>query len=492
MSQIINNALHHTESVVQGNERTMVSLLTNRDVKEFMDLPRDAEPYDAYRLRGKIREYGIAPLFIRNPEVMTVYLINFDGQSVYFFNGGPEVSPTAEESAERLRTLRQRTNADGRLTLLNDSIIPGQETHRITLARQIRGLTSPERKGLLVIEMMSQELSALWKGIDLGKEGYFFIVDESRDIVYHPDAGRIRTKMDAAWFQSLLRNRNGLFMSEEESVERVYMNRASTDTGWNLVASMPRDQLRKPIANIRSNTIAVGIATLALASWIAYRFGRSITRPIARLKRGMRQTEQGNWHTIPPPHPKDEIGELIERYNVMVTRLSELVTQVYQAEVTQRDLLMERQKAELQSLQLQINPHFLYNTLETIVCYAAIEDSEEISEIVKCMAYMLRYSVQTDLEEITVANELKHVMNYMVILQHRIGRDFEVDVAIRPELLLRHMVRLTLQPWWRMCSSTPSLTAWRKATASASMRARMAASSGSASRTTASALRRSG
>ncbi|WP_217582234.1 sensor histidine kinase, partial [Lysinibacillus sp. GbtcB16] len=72
--------------------------------------------------------------------------------------------------------------------------------------------------------------------------------------------------------------------------------------------------------------------------------------------------------------------------------------------------------------------------------------SEEISEIVKSLAYMLRYSVQTNLEEITVANELKHVLYYLVVLKHRIGRDFEIDVAIKPEYLLHVMVRLTLQP----------------------------------------------
>jgi two-component system sensor histidine kinase YesM len=103
-------------------------------------------------------------------------------------------------------------------------------------------------------------------------------------------------------------------------------------------------------------------------------------------------------------------------------------------------------KAEFQALQLQINPHFLYNTLETINCYAVVEDSEEITEMVEAMAYMLRYSIQTNLEEITVVNELKHVLNYMTILKHRINREFEIEVLIPPSLLLAKMVRLTLQP----------------------------------------------
>jgi two-component system sensor histidine kinase YesM len=200
------------------------------------------------------------------------------------------------------------------------------------------------------------------------------------------------------------------------------------------------------VANIRTTTIVVGLFTLVLAILLAYRFGKSITKPIQVLKSGMRETEKGNWATIPLPTHRDEIVELMVRYNVMVNRLSEAVDRVVQVELSNSEIRMERQKAEFQSLQLQINPHFMYNTLETIICYATIQDSEEISEIVKALAYMLRYSVQTNLEEITVANELKHVLYYLVVLRHRIGREFEIDVAIKPEYLLHVMVRLTLQP----------------------------------------------
>lgn len=140
-------------------------------------------------------------------------------------------------------------------------------------------------------------------------------------------------------------------------------------------------------------------------------------------------------------------------YNLMVTRLSEMIERVYEAELTTQkaalelqETRLERQQAEFQALQLQINPHFLYNTLETINCYAVVQDSDEIAEMVEAMAFMLRYSIQTNLEEITIANELRHVLSYMTILKHRIGREFEIDVVIPPALLLAKTVRLTLQP----------------------------------------------
>lgn len=227
---------------------------------------------------------------------------------------------------------------------------------------------------------------------------------------------------------------------------RMVSVQTSQYSGWKHVVSMPVDELRKPISKTRSTTITVGIFTLLFALLLAYRFGKSITGPIQVLKNGMRETEKGNWSLIPLPKRKDEIVELMTRYNLMVNRLSEMVEKVYQVELKNHEIQLERQKAEIQSLQLQINPHFMYNTLETIVCYAFIQNSQETSGIVRSLSYMLRYSVQTNLEETTVANELKHVMHYMIILRHRIRADFEIDVTIKPEFLLYQMVRLTLQP----------------------------------------------
>jgi two-component system sensor histidine kinase YesM len=88
----------------------------------------------------------------------------------------------------------------------------------------------------------------------------------------------------------------------------------------------------------------------------------------------------------------------------------------------------------------------LYNTLEIIICYAVIQKSSEIKDIVRSLSYMLRYSIRTDLEEITVANELRHILYFMEILKYRTQREFEIDVRIPPGLLLDSMVRLTLQP----------------------------------------------
>ncbi|MFB7815878.1 sensor histidine kinase [Paenibacillus chitinolyticus] len=449
MNQILTNALHHTDVYVKSYDRLTISLLTNRDIKKFVDLPPVPEPYDYYKFWSTIRETALQPIFIRNPEIVSMYAISFAGNGIYgYSNDQAEGTYPREQTLGQLERLKNVTEPDGTLSITTDSIVPAMNGNVIRLSRQIKGLQSAEYKGILAVEIRSNDLSMLWKGIDLGEGGYFFIVNDKGEMIYQPSKDGVGPQALPELLPRIVHS--GETASFEHKgpggEERLYMSRKSSYSGWNLVVSMPLSELKKPVTAIRTTTILIGLFTLAIAVALAYRFGRSITRPILVLIQGMRQTEQGKWSTVPLPNRRDEITELMQRYNLMVGRLSELVEQVYEGELKQQKTQLERQQAEFQALQLQINPHFLYNTLETIVCYAVVQDSEEISEIVKSMAYMLRYSVQTNLEEITVANELNHVLNYMIILKHRQDREFELDVAVPPQFLLKKMVRLTLQP----------------------------------------------
>jgi two-component system, sensor histidine kinase YesM len=448
LEQIVTNALNHTDLFVRTYERSMLSLMTDSNVKKFVDLPKSPDPYDVYRLGNEIKTTAFSPIFIRNPEVTSIYIIGYSGNAAYGVNSGMNVlSFPPEATAQHLEELTGITRDDGSVSFLTNSIYTAENRNVLRLARRIKGQFSPEYKGILALELTADDMSMLWQGVRLGKRGFFFVTDERGIIIYHPKGERIGHKVEAVVGNHIAISNDLSFTSKDENGEEwLYVKRKSSHTGWSLVASVPVNDLKKPISNIRSTTIMIAIITLIVALWISYQFGRSITRPIGELIRGMTQTEKGNWMTISPAKQKNEIGELTRRYNMMVHRLSELIDQVYEGEIRRKEIQYERQQAEYQSLQMQINPHFLYNTLETIACYAAIRESAEIEDIVKSMAYMMRYSVQTNIEEITVANELNHVLNYMTILKHRTEREFEIDVAIPPKFLLRKMVRLTLQP----------------------------------------------
>lgn len=447
MAQVVNVASYHLEQYIRSYENSTLSLLTNLDIKEYLDLDQShGSHYENYFYTSRIKENAFEPILIRHPEVIALYVVGEDGRSVIVNTNGVALDFTAPDSKAYLSGLFSDIPPNGQLVILNDSITSGQDGQSITLARKIRGLRSMDYKGVLAMEVRSADLSSLWKGIELGPRGFFCIEDRQGKIIYHTEASRIGQQTSSHSMRELPADDIESFIGLEEGEERFTIARYSSYTNWDLQLSIPMDDLRQPIVGIRTTMIWIGAATLVMALLIAYRFSASITTPIQNLRRGMKRAEKGDWTQLPLSGNQDEVDELIVSYNSMVRKLSELIEQVYIAESTKREAEVERQKAEFQALQLQINPHFLYNTLETIVCFPTVQDSQEVSEIVKSMAAMLRYAVQTTLEEVTVVNEVKHVLHYMAILKYRFGKEFEFDDEIPPEYLLKKMVRLTLQP----------------------------------------------
>ncbi|NQX63439.1 cache domain-containing sensor histidine kinase [Paenibacillus qinlingensis] len=453
MEQMVDSANYQTDSYLQAYELLSNAFSSNSDVRAFMEIKPD-DGYEYYVYSEKIKEFArisVTSVITLYKQLNMSYVVGQHGRSVIYENQNLlNFDPVLVR--EKFDYLMKSTPGDGKIALLNMSIRPVDEGSVVTMARKVRGPSYGDaNRGVVAIEIKLDELAKTWDRVSLGKEGFFFIVDDAGNYIYPRTMSQRKSQDELA--SQVLTSGNQTFLSKYNGEERMFVSRKSGYSDWNLVASMPVQELRRPANTIRTTTIIVGLVTLAVALVLASRFGRSIIRPIRDLKDSMRETEKGNWQYIEDAGRTDEMGGLIHSYNLMVTRLSDMIERVYEAELEQQknalelgETKLERQRAEFQSLQLQINPHFLYNTLETINCYAIVQDSGEITEMVEAMAFMLRYSVQTNIEEITVANELNHVRNYMIILQHRTEREFEIDVAIPPSLLLEKMVRLTLQP----------------------------------------------
>ena len=270
-----------------------------------------------------------------------MYLLSYNGNATYSF-GSDFTAPvfSAEEKAKRLTDLRNTTKDESGLMIHTESIIPGRArrgTHDETDQGSI--LHSGKRRARHGSAFPGVILPL--EGIDLGERGYFYIADASGQVVYQPE-GLVHNASSPAEDPKLTA---AIMGADEESFkyttadgeQRVFMTRMSPYSGWRLVASMPLEEWRKPIASIRSTVWTIGLISLIAACLLAYRFTRSITRPIQTIIRGMRQTEQGRWIPLELPKREDELTEMMRRYNLMVTRLSELIERVYETELQRRE-----------------------------------------------------------------------------------------------------------------------------------------------------------
>jgi len=165
---------------------------------------------------------------------------------------------------------------------------------------------------------------------------------------------------------------------------------------------------------------------------------KGISKPVRDLSERMHEVGEGNFNVYIDYDSNDEIGVLSRHFNEMVSQVRQLIKKVYQEELL-------KQKAELKSLRMQINPHFLYNTLESINWMARMHGVPEIGKMVKALGDLMRASIGGE-DFISVREEIRNIENYLTIQKFRYGDKIEAETDIAHEILDAKIPKLILQP----------------------------------------------
>jgi two-component system sensor histidine kinase YesM len=159
-------------------------------------------------------------------------------------------------------------------------------------------------------------------------------------------------------------------------------------------------------------------------------FSNSITKRILLLGNYLKKIKKEEFEPIPLIKGKDEIGELLENYNLMAAKMKELIEYEYKSKLEQQELHLARQQAELHALYSQINPHFMFNVLETIRMRSVIKNEEETSKMIESLARLMRKSADWGSDMITLEQELSFTEDYLNLQRYRFGEDFNYKFRI--------------------------------------------------------------
>lgn len=440
--QIVNNVSFQMDDYLHNYELATLPLVTNDEVRAFVEQIQNTS-FERYLNHYEIQSQ-MSALITQRPEIEQIYLMEETGRYIRAIEKRG-VFP----NREFYQDLHERTPESGRIITY-----PRVENNQfvITLARKIRGTSTYDTKGILAVDLNASKLIRLWKNIEVYENSFFMIVDEDDKIIFHPNYENIGKEIKKSIKSELALTTNGNFYETWNHQNTFFYFKTSEFTGWKLVLAVPRTTLFEPISVIRTTVAIFGVIALCLSLILAQHFIRKIVNPIRVLESTMKYVEKGNWKLAPEPEGHDEISTLVRNYNRMVNRLSTLVDQVYKVELENQKgkiLLQERelekQKVELQALQAQINPHFLYNTLGTINSYAIMKEEDEISEMTEALANMFRYSLQ-NIEVVKIEKELSHIKSFLIIQQHRWDKQISLTIDIEPQLMQTEVVKLSLQP----------------------------------------------
>jgi two-component system, sensor histidine kinase YesM len=442
LDQIVNTVNYQIDSFLVNYELSTLPMVTDSEIREFMD-NNYKNDFELYLNQVEI-EKQMDRMMTSRPDIEQIYFMEESGKYITGRDKRNQISiPDFYED------LNAKTPDTGKIVIYPRM---SQNDFVITMARKIRGTKTYIPKGIIAFDLNASSLTKTWDAIQLEEGSFFLIVGKNGEIIYHPDSDFLGSQIAPNIMKKVMKTTQNRFYETWNDKETFFYYDTSSYTGWTVMLAVPNKTLFEPISIVRKTVFLSGILALVIALFLAQHFIRKIVKPIRMIERTMKNVEKGDWELAPEVNGEDEISSLVRNYNKMVYRLSSLVEQVYKAELeTQKGQLklqmreIEKQKVELQALQSQINPHFLYNTLGTINSYAVIKEMDEISEMTNALANMFRYSLQ-NLEVVSIQDELSHVRDFLLIQEHRWQKNIPLLIEIEANLLHAKIVKLSLQP----------------------------------------------
>ncbi|MCX7843136.1 MAG: sensor histidine kinase [Clostridia bacterium] len=217
--------------------------------------------------------------------------------------------------------------------------------------------------------------------------------------------------------------------------------------GYKLVVIVPKSIFNFSIEKIGLNLLLLFLLLLFFTSVIIYFLSHSITYRLRLLVLMMKTFKIDDLQSIPGNHGKDEIGKSIEQYNALVDTIKSLLGEVYQMGIQKSSLELQKSKAELHALQSQINPHFLYNVLNTLRAKSVIKKEYETADILKSVSAIFRRQLDWNRDLITIEAEFEFIADFLAIQKYRFQERLSYIVELAPECRNILIPKMSIQPF---------------------------------------------
>jgi two-component system sensor histidine kinase YesM len=326
----------------------------------------------------------------------------------------------------------------------------GRQEQVISIARRLMNPYSLEPAGVIIMDVNFKRIEEISQKVSIGRTGFLYMLDAENHYVYHPDLQQVGQQSDDKQFKQMLLHESGSMVSEERD-RHLYTYSLSNYLGWRLVTVIPYSELTEGINYIGRTIFWTLVITLVIAYLLGISFAASLVRPIRRLHKYMKKVEIGDFSNQLEVHSNDEVGMLTRGFNKMVGRLESLLEEIYLTRLKETQATLRQKETELKVLESQLNPHFLYNSLETIRGMALDQDMEDIAGISVSLAKLLRYNLKNDKPTVTLREELAFCEMYLRVQRYRFEEKLEFRMKVPKWALEQSIVKLALQPIVENC-----------------------------------------
>lgn len=313
-----------------------------------------------------------------------------------------------------------------------DILDPEGNQNVISVIKDIVNPATLQSQGQIVVHLNKSFLrSSLLKNDGNFKTDTLMVIDERAPDVVVYQTGDVQYSEDI---------KNSYFHAQgKDDPQYLFTSRTDTVTGWKIVNGIAKSDLSRDSSYIGMVSLIAAAALVVICTFISDFISKKINKPLRKLEIVINQVKEGKRHIV-EKFDNSEIGKIGGLLKETVNNNLELKEQLLSLQVKERE-------AELQLLQAQINPHFLYNTLDSIYCMAMIDKEDRIADMVSALSDTFKISLNNGKQVIHIQEEIKYIEKYMTIQNIRYEQRFDLILEIEEDIEELFMIKFILQPF---------------------------------------------
>lgn len=403
--------------------------LSNDNSYEFLSIQKDLNSI-------------IDNIFSLNKNIHSVFIFNLKGENYYTVQGGDmhkNYYPVNES------WFKKCINKFGTPVYIPTFTLPNSFSNNFkspfvfSTARALFSYDDSHVAGVILINSSVDVLSSAASKLLVYPGQRVIIANKSGYILYDTDETDITARLSSTLHNQLLSSKYTSKNINIDGTNYLVTKDYSKLTDWQFINIIPSNSLNKGITEMSLRTTLLTSFIILIACAFTFAICRHMIRTLKKLSSVMKIVEKGNFDIKVPVTDNDELGHLSKTFNTMTTKIKELIDEVYVDKIRQKDL-------ELRMLQNQINPHFIYNTLESIHMMAEINDDAETSEMAVNFGKILRYGLTSKERIVTIKDEIDNLKAYIMLIKTRYENIEQFIIDIDEALYNKQIIKLIFQP----------------------------------------------
>ncbi len=433
--QLLEQVQRNVDAYVRSTDVQLDTLASNGAVLDYLRMDGSADETVRLALESEVR--NVLSAYAR--ELSQIYGVLLTGENGRYASN--EFYRATKDPLNKEPWYIAATRGEQRQSIVSKPIRRNLRNWRVysnnDVAMLTHAITDPQSGvllGAISVDLRLDEIERSLSSLRLGQQGTIFVLDEFGEIVYTP-TNPLVYRVRPQWFDG----ESESFVVPIGGYNMTILYSTSQYTGWKTIGMFSNDAPPAAVVALTRVTFVVAALTLTFGILTSLFLTNSITKPISRLHSLIVEAEGGNLNVKYVGGSSYDVDKLGNSFNAMIERIRVLLKLVVEEQKNKR-------KAEIDALQAQINPHFLYNTLDTIHWMAKEYEAGDIEDVVTALTKLLRIGLSHGNEFITLADEITHVRSYLYIQKIRYEDKLNYTVEADESLLGLTVLKLMIQP----------------------------------------------